>query len=62
MINTTKMTLTDRDIYQEYFWNYYGTGMYSKLFNAHSKKQKKQKNQFKKKSLIKIYNGQRSWS
>ena len=55
MINTTKMTLTDRDIYQEYFWNYYGTDKYYKLFNAHSKKQKKQ---FKKKLVINVYNGQ----
>jgi len=57
MVNTTKMTLTDRDIYQEYFWNYYGTSVYSKMLNAHSKKQKKQ---FKKKSLINKYNEQHS--
>ncbi len=27
-----------REVYQEYFSNYYGTGVYSKLFNAHSQK------------------------
>ncbi len=57
MINSAKMTLGDRDIYQEYFWNYYGTGVYSKLFDTHSKKQKKQ---FKKKSQINTSNGQLS--
>jgi len=48
MINNEKMTLTDKDIYQEYFWNYYGTDSYNKLINALSTKQKKQS---KKKSL-----------
>jgi len=52
MINTDKMTLTDRDIYQEYFWNYYGTDSYYKLFDALTAKQSKQ---FKKKSLKNIY-------
>jgi len=41
MIDTEKMTMTRRDIYQEYFWNYYGTDIYSKLFNVPSTKQKK---------------------
>ncbi len=48
MIDTEKITLTHRDIFQEYFWNYYGTDTYSKLFDAPSTRQKKQ---FKKKSI-----------
>ena len=42
MINTAKVILTKRDIYQEYFENYYGTSVYSRLFNVQTKRQKKQ--------------------
>jgi len=55
MIDREKMALTHRDIYQEYFWNYYGTDSYSKLFKAPSTKQK---TPFKKKSLNTTHNGQ----
>ena len=35
-INSTDKTFTTREIIlQEYFYNYYGTNIYSKLFNEH---------------------------
>ena len=35
-INKTNKVFTTRErMLQEYFWNYYGTDTYSKLFNSH---------------------------
>ena len=50
-----KKILTNRDIFQEYYWYYYGTGMHSNLSNTQSKNKK----QLQKEVTGKIYNGQR---